>query len=149
MESEALPDFTGKVVLFYLTNGPLGADLGVLLEDITFQMQAGRLFVAGRSTDMEDKEEEWNWASDVQSGVAWEEVCCYQAFSSRDDYLARHNHHIDTNKPQVKDELEPKADSRTTGNRMVGWYAIAMSIAIPCILVVALIIWILKMLQIL
>jgi len=79
MTTESLPDFSNKVVLFYLSDSTSAS--GVILEYASFQCFAGRVFVVGRSPEMRLQE----WISRLQAAVAWDQVTHYFVFDSRED----------------------------------------------------------------
>jgi len=80
-----LPDFRGKLVVFYLADPTQALAGGVLLEFPEFKVLAGRTFVVGRSPELIGME----WASNLPSAVAWDSVLHYMVFDSRADYLER------------------------------------------------------------
>ena len=78
-----LPDFSGKVVLFYLAGA--ARPEGVPVEYAEFRMHGNRLFVVGRVPELHGSD----WAAGVQMAVAWESVESYVVFPSREDFAAR------------------------------------------------------------
>jgi hypothetical protein len=87
MTNEKHPDFTGKVVVLYVVNPPRAIQDGVILEYASFQKQGDRFFVVGRVPEIYGKDDEWS--SNLQAGVAWDTVCHYLVFNSREDYMRR------------------------------------------------------------
>ncbi len=87
MEEEKLPDFKGKLVLLYTTNAPHAIKDGILIEYASFTKYGGKLFLTGRTPEIEDKSLEW--ISNLQGGVVWDDVTHYLIFDSPDDYLNR------------------------------------------------------------
>jgi hypothetical protein len=87
MSENALPDFSGKLVLFYTSGAPRGIQDGILMEFVSFAKYGGRLFLTGRIPSMDEKG--MDWVSNLQSGIAWDSVIHYVIFQSREDYLSR------------------------------------------------------------
>jgi hypothetical protein len=87
MVVENLPDFAGKLVVLYVSHPPRAIQDGIVMEYASFQSQGDRLFVVGRVPELYGREDEW--ASNLQAGVAWDTVCHYLIFKSREEYLAR------------------------------------------------------------
>ena len=87
MEVKNLPDFKGKLVVLYTSNAPNAIKDGILMEYASFTEYGGRLFLTGRTPAIEDKS--LAWVSNLQGGVAWDDVTHYLIFDSRDDYLNR------------------------------------------------------------
>ncbi len=80
-----LPDFSGKLVAFYVADPSRALSGGVFLEYPEFKVLGGRLFVVGRSPQIHGLD----WASNLPATVAWDSVIHYLVFDSREDYLAR------------------------------------------------------------
>jgi hypothetical protein len=78
-----LPDFSGKLVVFYVSSPPAQIKTGVLLQYAEFRRFGERLFVIGHVP------ENWGWSSGLQSAVAWDSVIYYLIFDSREDYERR------------------------------------------------------------
>jgi len=87
MAASKLPDFGGKLVLFYTANAPRGIQDGVLMEFVNFADFNGKLFLTGRIPSVD--EAGTDWVSNLQAGISWEDVTHYLVFDSREDYLAR------------------------------------------------------------
>ena len=87
MPKDNLPDFTGKLVVFYTSNAPRAIQDGILLEFASFTEYGGKLFVTGRipSTDSKGLE----WVSNLQAAIAWDDVTHFMVFDSREDYINR------------------------------------------------------------
>ncbi len=86
-QREELPDFSGKMVVFYTSNAPRAVQDGILLEFITFQIYGGRLFVNGRIPLTDNKGMEWE--SNLKAAIAWDDVTHFVVFDSREDYIER------------------------------------------------------------
>jgi hypothetical protein len=87
MAETKLPDFSGKLVLFYTSNAPRGIQDGVLMEFVSFADYGGRLFLTGRIPSVDEKD--MDWVSNLQAGISWTDVTHYIVFDSREDYLSR------------------------------------------------------------
>jgi hypothetical protein len=87
MTKSKLPDFSGKIVLFYMTNAPGGLQDGVLMEYISFVEYGDKLFLTGRIPTFDERGQDW--VSNLQAGIAWNDVVHYVIFESRDDYISR------------------------------------------------------------
>jgi hypothetical protein len=79
------PDFSGKVVVFYLANAPRDSESGVVMEYVEYRRLGGRWFLTGRVPEYVD----FQWASRLQTAVAWDSVIQYLIFDSREDYERR------------------------------------------------------------
>ena len=87
MQAENLPDFSGKLVVLYLSDAPRAIQDGVVLEYASFKQFGNKLFVVGRVPEIED--ESLDWIANLQGGAAWDAVSYYIVFNSRKDYLNR------------------------------------------------------------
>ena len=87
MDANNLPDFSGKLVLFYTANAPRAIQDGVLMEFISYKAYEGRLFLTGRIPTLD--ENGTDWVSNLQAAISWDEVVHYIVFDSREDYLSR------------------------------------------------------------
>ena len=87
MSEEKLPDFAGKLVLFYTAGAPRGIQDGILMEFITFTEYGGKLFLTGRIPSVDEKG--MDWVSNLQAGISWNDVTHYMVFDSREDYISR------------------------------------------------------------
>ena len=87
MGEEVLPDFLGKLVVFYITGAGATSwgDSGVVMDFIDFRRIGNRLFVVGRLPQAVGAE--WVWS--LQSGIAWDSVAHYLVFDSLEDYQRR------------------------------------------------------------
>ena len=85
MPDSELPDFTGKLLIFYVSDAPRGMEAGVFLEFAEFRRYGDRLFVVGRVPEKGDSE----WVSRLASAIAWDAVVHYLVFDSREDYERR------------------------------------------------------------
>lgn len=93
MPEDTLPDFTGKVVTFYVANAPPGVEAGIAMENLEFKRLGGRLFVVGRVPEMSESE----WVSRLQSAIAWDAVVHYLVFDSQEEFRTR----LATAKPKI------------------------------------------------
>lgn len=98
MEDKGLPDFSGKVVLFYLKDAPSIADNGVIMEYLTFQKRGDRTFITGRIPELQGME----WIANCQSTIAWDSVIHYIEFKNMEDYKER----ASTYKPTLMERLK-------------------------------------------
>ena len=85
MEDRGLPDFDGKVVIFYLSNSTRWGDAGVILEYPKFENNKGRLFVRGRITEIEGQD----WISCNQAAVLWDAGVHWVEYKSIEEYRTR------------------------------------------------------------
>ena len=87
MSETELPDFTGKLVVFYVAGSGANSwgDSGVVLQYVEFRRIGGRLFIVGRMPEKVGVEWVWN----LQSGIAWDAVAHYLVFDSQEDYERR------------------------------------------------------------
>jgi len=94
-----LPDFTGKIVLFYLRDVPDWAALGFAMESIMFRHQGDSVFLTGRVVSQANADFSDDWRAGLETGLDWNCVYHYLVMSSRDEYdarLARHKSAYDT-----------------------------------------------------
>ena len=84
-DASALPDWSGKLVLLYVSDAPHGVEDGVVFEYPEFRVLGARLFLLGRIPEVHGHE----WVAKLQSGVAWDSVVSYVLFDSREDYQQR------------------------------------------------------------
>jgi hypothetical protein len=84
-DEERLPDFSGKVVVLYVAGAPAAIQSGVVLEYAEFRRCGGRLVVLGRQPHFAGSE----WTSNMESGVAWDQVIHWVVFPTREAFLAR------------------------------------------------------------
>ena len=87
MTQGKLPDFSGKLVLFYMGSAPGGLQDGVLMEFISFTEYGDKLFLTGRIPTFDERGQDW--VSNLQAGIAWNDVVHFIIFESRDDYISR------------------------------------------------------------
>ena len=85
MPEDTLPNFTDKVVTFYVADAPRGIEAGIAMEHVEFERLGDRLFAIGRVPEMAGSE----WVSHLQSAIAWDSVVHYLVFESRDDFRTR------------------------------------------------------------
>ncbi len=83
---EILPDFSGKVVVLYLSNDTDPQQSGSTMLDGKFQRQGEKLFLCGM---IPEGVTDSDWAAGVQMAVAWDRVVEYLVFESMDDYFDR------------------------------------------------------------
>ena len=84
-DTASLPDWSGKLVLLYLSGAPHGVEAGVVFEYPEFRLLGSRLFLLGRIPEVHGQQ----WVAKLQLGVAWDSVVSYLVFDSRDDYQQR------------------------------------------------------------
>lgn len=87
MNTENLPDFNGKIIVFYVAGAPPSLQEGALLEYVSFKQFGQKLYVVGRVPEVDA--ENGDWVSNLQGGIAWDSVTSYLVFDSREDYLSR------------------------------------------------------------
>jgi hypothetical protein len=80
-----LPDFTGKVILFYVASAPSALDGGILMRHVEFQRIDGRLFAIGRVPEAEGVD----WVANLKASVVWESVTHFLVFDSIQEYERR------------------------------------------------------------
>ena len=85
MPEDTLPNFTDKVVTFYVADAPRGIEAGIAMEHVEFKRLGGRLFVNGRVPEMLGSE----WVSQLESAIAWDSVVHYLIFESHEDFRTR------------------------------------------------------------
>ena len=85
MSKDNLPDFDGKVVVFYTVNAPRAIQNGIVLEFASFTEYGGKLFVTGRIPPAYSKDSEW--VANLQTGIAWNDITHFIIFDSREDYI--------------------------------------------------------------
>jgi hypothetical protein len=88
MDSSDPPDFSGKVVIFYLANTFGTASNGIVLEYVEPRLLGGRMFYVGRHPEKSAS----RWVAKLQGAVAWEAVVHYLVFDSREEYERRVAH---------------------------------------------------------
>lgn len=80
-----LPDFTGQVIVLYITNAARPIQDGVVVEYAEFKSMGDRLFITGRVPEIGNDA----WVSHLQTAIAWDSVQSYLIFKSREDYINR------------------------------------------------------------
>ncbi len=101
MEEKGLPDFSGKVVWFYLENTPHIGETGVvILEYIRFEKKGDRVFLLGRIPELQGME----WLANCQAAIAWDSVVHYIEFKDMEDYKAR----VSKFKPTLMERIKGK-----------------------------------------
>ena len=88
MTDDSLPDFRGKLVVFYTSSR---ANRSYMLDEVTFEVQAGRLFVVGKVSREYDDDV---WGRGATACIAWDGVEQYLVFDSPAHYhqeTARYN----------------------------------------------------------
>ena len=80
-----LPEFSGKLLVLYVSNPSRPIQDGIILEFPIFKKIDNRLFITGRIPEFGGDE----WTSKLQTGIAWDMVQSYLVFDSRDDYILR------------------------------------------------------------
>ncbi len=97
MEENGLPDFSGKLVMFYLSSNVDIANNTVVVEYMRFERAGDRLFVMGRVPVVEGLE----WVGNCQAAIAWDSVTYYVEFKSVEDFKRR----MDQFKPSLIERL--------------------------------------------
>jgi hypothetical protein len=87
MDESNLPDFDGKVVLFYTSNAPEAIGGGIMMQYVSFKKYGDRLFVEGRVPEI--NENYHHWVGKLQTAIAWDDVTSYLIFDSPGQYLER------------------------------------------------------------
>jgi hypothetical protein len=87
MDDYNLPDFKGKIVVFYTKNPSRAIQDGISLEYISFDRYENKLFLSGRVPQVDEKGSDW--VSNLKAGLAWEDVSHFIIFDSREEYLSR------------------------------------------------------------
>jgi len=87
MNESSLPDFSGKLVLFYTSNAPEAISGGTMMQYAEFKKYGNRLFVEGRVPDIDENYH--HWVAKLQTAIAWEDVTSYVVFDSPEEYLER------------------------------------------------------------
>ncbi len=82
MNTEKLPDFKNKTVLFQMTN----LEFDNTIQNPSFEMQHGRLFLVGKIVEGSSQND---WLSGLTASVAWDHVQGYVIFDSPEDYISR------------------------------------------------------------
>lgn len=135
---ERLPDFTGKAVVFYVS-AVLGASSwltdGTALESPRFDLQAGRLFVTGRTFDYSEEGIDKEWSDNRDACLAWESVLYYIAMPT-DEYRAFHK-----KGDQVPEAVEKKS---TTRSQVFGLIIIILFMLILLASLIGITVWIVK-----
>ena len=85
MPEDTLPNFTDRVVTFYVADAPRGIEAGIAMEHVEFKRLGGRLFAIGRVPEMSASQ----WVSHLQSAIAWDSVVHYLVFDSHEDFRTR------------------------------------------------------------
>ncbi len=98
MEDKGLPDFKGKVVLFYIQNAPPAYATGIMLDYINFEKRGGRIFIIGRCPHISDED----WLANCKSVLAWDAVVHYIEFNNIKDYKDRANQYKPTLLERIK-----------------------------------------------
>lgn len=130
MDTALLPDFTGKVVTFYINHAPHWAVEGLVLESPSFVRQGERLFLVGRTVEDTKDEDEQNWSANLDAGVAWDSVFYFLVIGTREDW--------DMRRRQYQEPVQ---------KQFVSSFYNFMGMAISTVLLVGLVIWVAKLLQ--
>lgn len=146
---EQLPDFTNKSVVFYITT-PVGApdwfSEGLVLESPSFQKHNNRIFVTGQTPQETENVGESDWSANREAAIAWDSVFYYVVLPS-DEYQ-------DARTKDANDNLEVPAESNkevpnaknSSQKYLFSFSLVIIGIFIPIALLVAIIVWIVKML---
>lgn len=92
MSKENLPDFSGKLVLFYTIEAPRDLQNGVLMKFISFADYGGKLFLTGRIPSLNNNS--IDWMPNMQAAISWNDVTHFIIFDSQQDctsYLRKAN----------------------------------------------------------
>ena len=81
-----LPDFSGKLVLFYTRDAPRGIQDGVLMKFISFTQYGDQLFLTGRQARVDKNG--IDWTPNMQAAICWNDVTHFVVFDSQEDYLS-------------------------------------------------------------
>lgn len=76
-----LPDLSGKLICIYMTGR---SQARYILQDVSFDIQGGRLFVVGRIP--EDYDKYVTWAKGKPAAIAWDCVDYYILFESVEQF---------------------------------------------------------------
>lgn len=85
MDDTDLPDFKGKIVVFYTRNAPRAIQDGIVLEYISFSKYDNKVFLNGKIPSLDSKISDWTSA--LKAGIAWEDISHYVIFNSKEDYI--------------------------------------------------------------
>ena len=80
---ESLPDFKNRAVTCYVAGVP--AENAVTLDSPVFELQAGRIFLAGQTVAAAPDD----WTRGVRVCGAWDEVVQYMVFESSEEFQSR------------------------------------------------------------
>jgi len=80
----AFPDFTGKIVLIYLSNR--SDEYNVVLQHAALENQAGKIFIVGEFAEGTTASD---WAAGIRTAVSWDNVEQYLVFESLEEYYNR------------------------------------------------------------
>jgi hypothetical protein len=130
---QKLPDFSGKVVVFYL-DGTKGlqwwAASGIVLEAPKFQRYGERWYLVGQTTGEAGGTGAGDWSANRTAGLAWDAVVHYVVMPP-EEYQAT---------MQLPDPREKSRKLWTT-------LAIGLTLVIFLVLLLALAVWIMTMLR--
>jgi len=147
--NEQLPDFTDKSVVFYITAPPGAPDWfsdGLVLESPSFQKQNNRIFVIGQTPQETENAVESDWAADREAAIAWDAVYYYVVLPSDEYQEARIKDANEHPEVPVESTKEVPNAKQTGRNYLLSFSLIIIGIFIPIALLIAIIIWIIKML---
>lgn len=82
-----LPDFSTKIVVFYLRNSPDAIKNGIVLESVSYQQYGDRVFLKGIIPLISGQPEEWS--SNLEAELDWDDVLHFIVFESREEYERR------------------------------------------------------------
>jgi hypothetical protein len=85
MLNDELPDLRGKVVAIYFVYRTEPRDVAIV-EDAHFELQGGRLFLAGRVPSGINP---GDWNAGLTTCIAWDAVAEYTVFDSISDFRER------------------------------------------------------------
>jgi hypothetical protein len=141
---EQLPDFTDKSVVFYVTyDTPEWFSEGIVLESPVFQKCGNRIFVVGQTPEAVSQEEN-TWSANREAAISWDSVIHYIVLPS-EEYQARILQDS-TNAEVTNNELSAPKNKNSLKSLMTVFSLTLIGLVIPLVLLIAIIIWIVKML---
>lgn len=147
--NEQLPDFTNKSVVFYITTPPSAPDWfsdGLALESPSFQKQNNRIFIIGQTPQETENATESDWAADREAAIAWDSVYYYVVLPSDEYQEARIKDGNEHSEVPVASNKETPNAKNSRQKYLLSFSLIIIGIFIPIALLIAIIVWIVKML---
>ncbi len=146
---EQFPDFTNKSVVFYITtpvNAPDWFSEGLVLESPSFQKQNNRIFVTGQTPQETENETKSDWSANREAGIAWDSVFYYVVLPLNEYQEARIKHINDNSEVPIEGNKEVLNVKNSSQKNLLSFSLVLIGLLIPIALLVAIIIWIVKML---